>query len=153
MHLSGTHAGLCPELTLFLGETKKTFLIKTNKFGGQFYKPNRVHKHKKKPYCLKKMFYSSRVLLKSPCFSKILTINLDKIVTKTQKQLFRHKSVLKLKNWRKQNQPGIKFYKIECVEFKFETFLTEISRNLDFPHFQLFQIFAQLHLWSILSLF
>ena len=65
---------------------------------------------------------------------------------KNTKLFFRHKSVLKLKNWRKQNQPGIKFYNIECVEFMFGTFLTEIPQNLDFPHFQLFQIFALLHI-------
>ena len=28
IYLSGTNAGLCPELMLFWGETKKTFLIK-----------------------------------------------------------------------------------------------------------------------------
>ena len=89
------------------------------------------------------MFYPSRVLSKSPCFGKILTIYFDKIVTKTQKLFFGHKSVLKLKNWRKQNQPGIKFYNIECVEFIFETFLTDLSQKLDFPYFQLFQILGQ----------
>ena len=30
-----------------------------------------------------------------------------------------------------------------CVKFTFETILTEISQNLRFPHFPLFQIFAQ----------
>ena len=95
-------------------------------------------------------FYPSRVLLKSPGFSKMLTIHFDKIVTKTQKLFFRHKTVLKLKNWRKQNQPGIKFYITECVEITFGTFLTEISQNLDFPHFQLFQIFAQMLFQHIL---
>ena len=54
-----------------------------------------------------------------------------------------HKSILKQKNWRKQNQPGIKFYNIECVVFTFGTFWTEISQNKIFPHFQQFQIFAQ----------
>ena len=33
-----------------------------------------------------------------------------------------------------------------CVKFTFETILTEISQNLRFPHFPLFQIFAQLHI-------
>ena len=66
----------------------------------------------------------------------------DRIVTKTQTQFFGHKSVLKLKNLRKRNQPGIKFYNIEYVEFISRTFLTEISQNFSFPHFQLFQIFA-----------
>ena len=31
-----------------------------------------------------------------------------------------------------------------CVKFTFETILTEISQNLRFPHFPLFQIFAHL---------
>ena len=32
-----------------------------------------------------------------------------------------------------------------CVKFTFETILTEISQNLRFPHFPLFQIFAQVY--------
>ena len=102
----------------------------------------------KKPCYLKNMFYPSRVLSKSPCFSKILTINLDKIVTKKQKYFFRHKSILKLKNWREQNQAGIKFYNVECVEFIFGTFVTEISRNLYFPHFRLFSNFCPFVIFS-----
>ena len=69
------------------------------------------------------MFYPSSVLSKSPGFSKILTIYFDKVVTKTQKKFFMHRSILKQKNWRKQNQSGIKFKNIECVIFIFGTFL------------------------------
>ena len=36
-----------------------------------------------------------------------------------------------------------------CVKFTFETILTEISQNVRFPHFPLFQIFAHIRCISI----
>ena len=56
IHLSGTNAGLCPELTLFLGKTKNTFPMQKNKFGGQFYKINRAYKQRKTSFYLKNIF-------------------------------------------------------------------------------------------------
>ena len=41
------------------------------------------------------------------------------------------------------------FTKLNVLNSILKLFLTEISRNLDFPHFQLFQIFA--HLSSMLA--
>ena len=52
-------------------------------------------------------------------------------------------------NWkklRKQNQSGIKFYYMWSKEFKVINSLTEISQNVDFPHFPLFEIIALM--WS-----
>ena len=54
-------------------------------------------------------------------------------------------------NWkklRKQNQSGIKFYYMWSKEFKVINSLTEISQNVDFPHFPLFEIIAQLRMTS-----
>ena len=55
-------------------------------------------------------------------------------------------------NWkklRKQNQSGIKFYYMWSKEFKVINSLTEISQNVDFPHFPLFEIIAQI--WLIIT--
>ena len=53
---------------------------------------------------------------------------------------------LKYKKWIKQYQSGFKFYNMWCVKFIFETILTEMSKNVCYPHFLLFQMFTQVHL-------
>ena len=57
--------------------------------------------------------------------------------------LFWIKRFLKSKKLRKLNHSEIKFYNMECDEFRIGNKLTQISQNFDFPCFQLFQIFAQ----------
>ena len=57
IHLSGTNAGMCPELTLFLGKIKKAFPMQEKLCDEHFYKPNRVYEQSKTSFYHKKSFY------------------------------------------------------------------------------------------------
>ena len=59
--------------------------------------------------------------------------------------------VEKLKIWRKQNQPGNKFYNIWCVYLNIVNMLREILPNIDFLHFQPCQRFAHFTLCLCLN--
>ena len=90
------------------------------------------------------MPYLSKVMLKTPLFTRFQPKKSDENLPKPQKYFFQFFFVLKPKNWRKQIWSRIEFYNMWYVYLTFEVSWAEKSQNKEFPDFPLFLIFAQI---------
>ena len=133
--MSRTNGGKCPELTLFLDETK--WAVSKEQISEAHW--DILTWEKTLSF---QQNYFSKVMLKTPLFTRFQPKKSDENLPKPQKYFFQFFFVLKPKNWRKQIWSRIEFYNMWYVYLTFEVSWAEKLQNIEFPDFPLFFSFC-----------